>query len=87
MKTLPGYVVGIGLLFGCVIAGALFAKQPDRPAAAAPEAGGRYRLFGRDRDELILIDTANGKCWLYRGYDDRKKRPEWVDLETPAGRR
>lgn len=87
MKTLPRYVVAIALLVGGVLAGALCAMQPERPAAAAPEAGGRYRLFGRDRDELILIDTANGKCWLYRGYDDRKKRPEWVDLETPAPRK
>jgi len=88
MKTWFGRVVGVGLLIGFIVAGALYAQQPEQaPPPVAPGAAARYQLFGRERDELILIDTASGKCWIYQGYDDRKKRPAWVDLETPPSRK
>lgn len=88
MSRSSAHLMIVGMTLGFLGLGVLVSQRTAAQAPApAPAGPGRFQLFSRDRDELILLDTATGRCWSHQGYDERRKQQEWLDLETPPARK
>jgi hypothetical protein len=79
MNTRKAWVVGIALVAGCLILGAVLGADPKAP----PSPVGRYQVIqGRANDtSFVVIDTATGQCWTN---ETRGDATSWRDLGAPV---
>jgi hypothetical protein len=82
MNARPSLTIGAALVLGCVILG-LFLGQPSAGQAPAvpAKAEGRYQMLLVGKEDIIVCDTATGKCWIrpIPGHGQG-----WFDLGTPV---